>query len=52
MTSALIGASRPDQITEIVGALSNTSFSEEELKEIDVYAEDAGVNLWAKSSAG
>jgi L-glyceraldehyde 3-phosphate reductase len=52
MTSALIGASRPDQITEIVGALSNTSFSEEELKEIDVYAEDAGINLWAKSSAG
>ena len=52
MTTALIGASRPDQITEIAGALSNTAFSEEELKEIDVYAEDADINLWARSSAG
>jgi L-glyceraldehyde 3-phosphate reductase len=51
MTSALFGASRPDQIREIVGALSNTTFSEEELKEIDVYAEDADINIWAKSSA-
>jgi L-glyceraldehyde 3-phosphate reductase len=51
MTSALFGASRPDQIREVVGALSNTTFSEEELKEIDVYAEDADINIWAKSSA-
>ena len=35
MTSALIGASRVAQIEEIVGALSNLAFSEEELASID-----------------
>jgi L-glyceraldehyde 3-phosphate reductase len=35
VTSALIGASRPAQITECVGALENLAFSEEELAEID-----------------
>ncbi|NLF30891.1 MAG: L-glyceraldehyde 3-phosphate reductase [Planctomycetes bacterium] len=35
VTSALIGASRPEQITEIVGALRNCQFSKEELKAID-----------------
>jgi L-glyceraldehyde 3-phosphate reductase len=50
MTSALIGASRPEQIREIVGALKNTEFSKKELKDIDRYAEDAGINLWVKSS--
>jgi len=52
MTSALIGASRPSQVAEVVGALANTAFSQEELREIDLYAEDSGINLWAKSSAG
>ncbi len=47
MTSALIGASRPEQIREIVAALKNTEFSKSELKDIDRYAEDAGINLWA-----
>ena len=51
MTTALIGASRPEQITEIAGALTNSSFSDQELKQIDRYAEDTGINLWAKSSA-
>jgi L-glyceraldehyde 3-phosphate reductase len=50
MTSALIGASRPDQITEIVGALKNTSFSRKELSEIDRHAEDSDINLWKRSS--
>lgn len=35
MTSALIGASRVQQIEDIVGALNNLSFSEEELRRID-----------------
>jgi L-glyceraldehyde 3-phosphate reductase len=35
VTSALIGASRPEQIKENVEALNNLSFSEEELKKID-----------------
>jgi len=35
LTSALIGASRPQQIVENVGALRNLAFSAEELKRID-----------------
>lgn len=35
MTSALIGASRPDQISDCAGALQNLSFSLEELASID-----------------
>lgn len=50
VTSALIGASKPEQIEDAVGALENTDFSVEELAEIDQYATDSGVNLWARSS--
>jgi L-glyceraldehyde 3-phosphate reductase len=35
VTSALIGASRPEQIDENVGALNNLPFSGEELASID-----------------
>ena len=35
MSSALVGASRPDQIKDSVGALANTTFAAAELKEID-----------------
>jgi L-glyceraldehyde 3-phosphate reductase len=35
MTSALIGASRPEQIVDVVGALNNLEFSDEELQAID-----------------
>ena len=35
MTSALIGASKPSQITDCVGALENLEFSDDELKQID-----------------
>ncbi|OCC04192.1 L-glyceraldehyde 3-phosphate reductase [Labrys sp. WJW] len=52
MTSALIGASRPGQIEDCVGALRNLDFSAEELAEIDHYAEEGNVNLWAASSKG
>jgi L-glyceraldehyde 3-phosphate reductase len=38
MTSALIGASKPAQITDCVGALQNLEFSSEELADIDVIA--------------
>jgi L-glyceraldehyde 3-phosphate reductase len=50
MTSALIGASRAEQIRDIVGALKNTDFAKEELAEIDRYAEEADINLWKRSS--
>jgi L-glyceraldehyde 3-phosphate reductase len=45
MTSALIGASRPEQIRDAVGALSNTSFTAEELAEIEPHAVDGALNV-------
>jgi L-glyceraldehyde 3-phosphate reductase len=50
VTSALIGASRPEQVTDCVGALGNLGFSEEELAAIDAAAGDANVNLWKRSA--
>jgi L-glyceraldehyde 3-phosphate reductase len=50
VTSVLIGASKPEQVRENVGALGNLSFSKEELAEIDRYATEGGVNLWEKPS--
>lgn len=50
VTSALIGASRPQQVEDCVGALDKADFTDEELAEIDVYARDADINLWAASS--
>jgi L-glyceraldehyde 3-phosphate reductase len=50
VTSALIGASRPSQVEDCVGALKNRDFSAEELAEIDRYATEANINLWAKSA--
>ena len=50
MSSALIGASKPEQIKELVGALDKLSFSPEELAAIDQHAVDGGLNLWKKPS--
>ncbi|MDZ4100893.1 MAG: aldo/keto reductase, partial [Hydrogenophaga sp.] len=50
MTSALIGASKPEQITELVGALDQLDFSADELAAIDEHAVDGGINLWKKPS--
>src|SRR5690606_20908565 len=50
VTSALIGASRPEQVEEIVRGLSRLDFTDEELAEIDVYAREADINLWAASA--
>jgi L-glyceraldehyde 3-phosphate reductase len=50
VTSALIGASRPQQVVDCVGALKNLSFSPEEIHEIDLYAKDGHINIWAKSA--
>ena len=40
MTSALIGASRPSQLDDAVGALDNLEFSADELKRIDAILND------------
>ncbi|UTW46562.1 L-glyceraldehyde 3-phosphate reductase [bacterium SCSIO 12696] len=50
VTSALIGASKVEQIESCVGALKNLSFSDDELLAIDKYAQEGGINLWAESS--
>ncbi|AXA69024.1 L-glyceraldehyde 3-phosphate reductase [Pseudomonas oryzihabitans] len=51
ITSALIGASRPEQIVENVAALDNLTFTAEELAEIDTHAVEGDINLWAKPSS-
>jgi L-glyceraldehyde 3-phosphate reductase len=40
------------QLEQNVGALDKLQFSAEELKDIDRYATESGINLWAASSAG
>ena len=50
VTTALIGASRPEQIDDCVAALQNLDFSADELAEIDRHAKDADINLWAASA--
>ena len=51
VTSTLIGASSVRQLEENVGALDRIEFSDDELRQIDQHAVDAGINLWAPSSA-
>ena len=50
VTSALIGASRPEQIMELVGALDRLYFSADELAAIDRHAVEGGINLWQRPS--
>ncbi len=50
ITSALIGASRPEQVIDCVGAIARLDFTAEELAEIDRYATEEDINLWARSS--
>jgi L-glyceraldehyde 3-phosphate reductase len=52
MTSTLIGASSVAQLEDSLHALERLSLSDGELAEIDRYATDTGINLWARSSEG
>jgi L-glyceraldehyde 3-phosphate reductase len=51
ITSALVGASSVSQLEQNVAALGKLEFSSDELTEIDRYATDSGINIWAESSA-
>jgi len=51
VTSAVIGASSVEQLDTNLDALDFPPLTEDELAEIDKYAEESGVNLWAKSTA-
>ena len=50
VTSALLGASSVEQLEQNVAALDRLDFDDNELREIDRYAVEGGVNIWAGSS--
>jgi L-glyceraldehyde 3-phosphate reductase len=52
VTSALVGASSVAQLENTVAALQRPDFSPDELAEIDRYAVDGAINIWAASSSG
>ena len=47
VTSALPGASSIEQFEDNIRALDNLEFSDDELAEIDRYATESDINLWA-----
>ncbi|MTD54212.1 L-glyceraldehyde 3-phosphate reductase [Amycolatopsis pithecellobii] len=50
VTSALIGASSVRQLEQNIAALRGPELTGDELTEIDKYATDSGLNIWARSS--
>ncbi len=50
VASALIGASRPEQLDENLAALDGPPFDVEELEQIDAVADAIDVDLWAGSA--
>ena len=48
---ALVGVSSVEQLDDNLAALERPAFTDDELAEIDRHATDAGVNIWAASSA-
>ena len=50
MTSALIGARTVKQLDECLDSQNNMTFSSKEIKEINKYAKEENINLWARSS--
>jgi L-glyceraldehyde 3-phosphate reductase len=50
VTSTLIGASSVAQLEDNLGALDRFDFDDDELAEIDRYATEAEINIWATSS--
>jgi L-glyceraldehyde 3-phosphate reductase len=51
MTSLVIGASSVAQLEANVAALGHTGLSDAELADIDTYALESGIDLWAGSSS-
>ena len=50
VTSTLVGASSVAQLEQNLGARDKLAFAPEELTEIDRYATESGINIWAASS--
>jgi L-glyceraldehyde 3-phosphate reductase len=51
VTSTLVGASSVEQLEANVAALDRLDFTADELAEIDQFATESGINIWAESSA-
>jgi L-glyceraldehyde 3-phosphate reductase len=51
VTSALIGASSVAQLEQNVRALEHLEFDPAELEEIELHAQEAGINIWSASSS-
>jgi L-glyceraldehyde 3-phosphate reductase len=51
VTSALVGASSVSQLEANIAALEKLYFTEDELAEIDRFATESDINIWAASSA-
>jgi len=50
VTSALVGASSVEQLDANVAGVDNLDFTDDELDEIDGYATESDINIWAESS--
>jgi len=52
VSSALLGASSVEQLEQNIASLQRLDFDADELAEIDRYAQEGNVDLWAASSRG
>jgi L-glyceraldehyde 3-phosphate reductase len=52
VTSALVGASSVAQLEANLAAIDRLDFTDDELAEIDRYATESDINIWAASSRG
>ena len=50
ITSALIGASKPEQVEDCAGAINSLDFTADELAQISAISEEKEINLWARSA--
>ena len=50
VTSAVIGASSVEQLDTNLDALDGPPLTDDELAEIDRYAVESGINLWARQT--
>lgn len=52
VTSALVGARNVEQLDNSLDALNKLDFSDEELRAIDEYAQEGGIDLWKGAREG
>jgi L-glyceraldehyde 3-phosphate reductase len=52
VTTALIGARNVEQLDDSLDAVKKLGFTDEELKEIDCYAQDGAIDIWKDARAG